>query len=363
MATIHSKSPREVHKLFLDWGFTEDRFSSGHLIMRAPNSGHTIPITAPGRSSKQSNSHTSGSAKSMKAAAKLIGITVEQFVAGPDLLQPLLEPAGTHLLYDLDTEDLRDKARQAEADLLAITQPDIQVKEAPVARNIAQMNRSRQENIAKRLASAPAPGTSTTLDGVLNRTPGPIHMSRQMVLESLIHMGGVIEDLKGGLATSQLLEIMKEDRYSGEQSALSSLLLSMEADKQIRRYSKGKRTYMIGLLDPVEDVDIEVINYMFDHTTTETEARKALLKLAKAAAEPEPVIEPEVVAAPAPVPAPTPTPAPALPAVSVLSSDDDLWSLLEIILDGPVMLNKDTLAAVTKWMDSTRELLKLKDQR
>jgi hypothetical protein len=49
--------------------------------------------------------------------------------------------------------------------------------------------------------------------------------------------------------------------------------------------------------------------------------------------------------------------------VIVLSDDpseDELWALMELVLDKPVMLDRDTLRAVTAWMDATRELLKLR---
>jgi hypothetical protein len=41
-------------------------------------------------------------------------------------------------------------------------------------------------------------------------------------------------------------------------------------------------------------------------------------------------------------------------------SDDDLWQLLEIVLDGPVKLDRATFALVGQWMDVTRQLFGLK---
>lgn len=43
-------------------------------------------------------------------------------------------------------------------------------------------------------------------------------------------------------------------------------------------------------------------------------------------------------------------------------SDDDLWSLLEMVLDGPVQMNRTTYAIVNDWMEATRKLFKLKVQ-
>lgn len=43
-------------------------------------------------------------------------------------------------------------------------------------------------------------------------------------------------------------------------------------------------------------------------------------------------------------------------------SDDDLWSLLEMVLDGPVQMNRTTYAIVNDWMEATRKLFQLKGQ-
>lgn len=234
-----------------------------------------------------------------------------------------------------------------------------------MARDFEQMKRTRQENLAKRLAAAPKPGAATTIDGVLDRTNGPIFLARQQALEALIGLGGVAED-SSGLATAILHQAMKDEGYAGESTAVAGLLLSMEKDKQVRRVSRGKRTFKIGLLDPIDGVDIEAVNLAFDADITLDAAKTRLRPV-----EPEPVVEPTPapVAAPPSVAAPTPPPAPApavtprqnIPAVSSLSSDDDLWDLLEIVLDGPVMMTRDTLSAVTRWMDATRDLLKIKE--
>lgn len=67
-------------------------------------------------------------------------------------------------------------------------------------------------------------------------------------------------------------------------------------------------------------------------------------------------------APPAPTVAPTtPKLAPTTPPVAaVLPTDDDtLWSLLEMVLDGPVTLNRHTLTLVNQWMDSTKALRQL----
>jgi len=59
---------------------------------------------------------------------------------------------------------------------------------------------------------------------------------------------------------------------------------------------------------------------------------------------------------------------PAAPAaVATLSkptkiTDDDLFALLEIVLDGPVTMTKESFAAINDWMDATRRLLTIKEK-
>lgn len=70
---------------------------------------------------------------------------------------------------------------------------------------------------------------------------------------------------------------------------------------------------------------------------------------------------PESIAAP-------PTIAPAasgreMPVITADVSDDDLWALMEMVLDQPVLMNRQTLAVVNAWMDATKALLALKDKR
>lgn len=47
---------------------------------------------------------------------------------------------------------------------------------------------------------------------------------------------------------------------------------------------------------------------------------------------------------------------------SVEMTDDELFTLLEVVLDGPVMVTRESLAAINDWMDATKRLLTLKDQ-
>lgn len=76
---------------------------------------------------------------------------------------------------------------------------------------------------------------------------------------------------------------------------------------------------------------------------------------------PDPTIQPEAAPAvtvpPTPLPAPTSAPTPTGDApVTPEATDDELWALLEMLLDGPVPMNRDTLALVNDWMDATRKL-------
>jgi hypothetical protein len=67
---------------------------------------------------------------------------------------------------------------------------------------------------------------------------------------------------------------------------------------------------------------------------------------------------PETIPAP-PIPAPAPA-VRALPVMTADASDDDLWTHLEMVLDGPMLVNRETLAAINAWMEATRVLLALK---
>lgn len=53
-------------------------------------------------------------------------------------------------------------------------------------------------------------------------------------------------------------------------------------------------------------------------------------------------------------------PSDSTPAAVLDDDDDTLWALLEIVLDGPVMMNRESLAAVQQWMEATRTLMHLK---
>ncbi len=41
-------------------------------------------------------------------------------------------------------------------------------------------------------------------------------------------------------------------------------------------------------------------------------------------------------------------------------TDDELYGLLEIVLDGPVMVTRESLSAINDWMDATRRLLQIR---
>lgn len=81
---------------------------------------------------------------------------------------------------------------------------------------------------------------------------------------------------------------------------------------------------------------------------------------------PAPPSAPEAppVADPAP-PAPPPPPvAPAgRPADPANATEQELFALLEIVLDGPVTLDQETFSAVSAWMDATRTLLRVRSEQ
>lgn len=44
----------------------------------------------------------------------------------------------------------------------------------------------------------------------------------------------------------------------------------------------------------------------------------------------------------------------------VEKTDDELWTLMELVLDGPIMFNRETMEVVEEWKAATRKLLALK---
>jgi hypothetical protein len=115
--------------------------------------------------------------------------------------------------------------------------------------------------------------------------------------------------------------------------------------------------------DPVVTADHRIEEY------PEVEAAASAPVVPPVVPEPEPVPEPDPIPEEAPVartpavaaPSTPPTPRP-LRAVTSDASDDDLFDLLEIVLDGPVMVTRKSLGAINAWMDATRELLKIKEE-
>lgn len=80
-----------------------------------------------------------------------------------------------------------------------------------------------------------------------------------------------------------------------------------------------------------------------------------------------PELESEMTSVPLELePEPEPEPEPAAPATAVPSlkhdaTDDELFDLLEVVLDGPVMVTRTSLTAINEWMAATRRLLELKE--
>lgn len=48
---------------------------------------------------------------------------------------------------------------------------------------------------------------------------------------------------------------------------------------------------------------------------------------------------------------------------SVEMTDDELFGLLEMVLDGPVMVTRESLTAINDWMDATRRLVKIRKEQ
>jgi hypothetical protein len=73
---------------------------------------------------------------------------------------------------------------------------------------------------------------------------------------------------------------------------------------------------------------------------------------------PQPSPEPPAPSTPAPV---VTSPTPATKVNVIGPSDDDLWVLLEMVLDGPIQVTRESFAAIQDWMTATRTLLKIKE--
>lgn len=48
---------------------------------------------------------------------------------------------------------------------------------------------------------------------------------------------------------------------------------------------------------------------------------------------------------------------------SSTATDDELWTLLEMVLDGPIVVGRESFKAINTWLDATRELFRIKEQQ
>lgn len=97
------------------------------------------------------------------------------------------------------------------------------------------------------------------------------------------------------------------------------------------------------------------------HCPVQNRGRVAPIKRGKNREEPTVAAQP-VQGPPAAPPIPAnfvAQPAPTAVAAELATDDDTLWSLLEMVLDGPVVLNRHTLTQVNQWMEATRALREL----
>lgn len=74
MAGMTSLSNRDCAALLRQWGFEEIGYNGGHLVME--REGRKVQITAPSRS-------TPTPYKALRKAAKIVGVTLQDFLAGP----------------------------------------------------------------------------------------------------------------------------------------------------------------------------------------------------------------------------------------------------------------------------------------
>lgn len=239
---------------------------------------------------------------------------------------------------------------------------------------------TNKANQAKRIAAALPPGKAATIDQVLDRTTGPITDARRRILDVLVDHDGYSSH-KDGKATTILCDWVNA-KYPGSYvgaraSGLSNLLKNMEADKQIKRAGNSKRTHLITIVDPL-DVEFvkrgkgaggfEVKDEEVPITTPEPESTPTPEPAFTPAEEPLDLPEPEPEPAPVAEPAPKPvvdvtlkrvTPiAPATPTITVTSTDDDLWEVLDLLTGNATLpFTRETITDFNVWCDATRRLL------
>jgi predicted RNA binding protein YcfA (HicA-like mRNA interferase family) len=80
MKKLFAISHRECFDLMRAWGFEPERISGGHQIMQDPDTGARVQIMPPDRP----GTGEKGNAIGMKKAARLRGVSIQTFLAGPN---------------------------------------------------------------------------------------------------------------------------------------------------------------------------------------------------------------------------------------------------------------------------------------
>ena len=85
-SALFAKSHRDVYNLFKAWGFEDGaQRGDGHHRMVWPATGQVVQIMPPNRR----GSGELGNAQAMKKARRILGITLQQFLAGPVEEKPI----------------------------------------------------------------------------------------------------------------------------------------------------------------------------------------------------------------------------------------------------------------------------------
>lgn len=90
MGTMTPLSNRDCAALLREWGFEETGYKGGHLVMELD--GRRVQITAPARA-------TPTPYRALRKAAKILGITLQEFLAGPK--KPSVRKVPSFDIHDL----------------------------------------------------------------------------------------------------------------------------------------------------------------------------------------------------------------------------------------------------------------------
>lgn len=113
MGAMTPLSNRDCAALLRDWGFVETGYNGGHLVMELD--GRRVQITAPSRS-------TPTPYKALRKAAKLVGVSLQDFLAGPRREKRKISVPE---IPDFDIHDVAVEPKEEEI-MTAVVEPEVE---------------------------------------------------------------------------------------------------------------------------------------------------------------------------------------------------------------------------------------------